>query len=104
MRGCARLGDKVSGRCTGFGHVANLQTTGTIITASGDVIVNDKGAARIGDKVQLDCNPAHYAIIVSSSGDVTKNRLTARLGDKVAGDNVTFDGEIVSASPNVMVN
>jgi hypothetical protein len=44
------------------------------------------------------------AVIVSSSPDVKSNRDNARLGDRVEGDNVTFVGEIVTASPDVYVN
>ena len=97
MRGSARLGDVVRGTCSEHG----LQN-GTIVTASGDIIVNDRAVARIGDKVSLDCG--HLAVIVTSSADVTSNRLHARLGDKVAGEDVNFDGEIVTASPDVFVN
>jgi uncharacterized Zn-binding protein involved in type VI secretion len=104
MRGCARLGDKVSGTCSGFGHPANLSTGGTIVTASTDVVANDRGVARIGDRVQLDCNSAHFAVIVGSSTDVKSNRDNARLGDLVSGENVSFSGEIVTASTNVFVN
>lgn len=104
MRGSARLGDVVSGKCSGPGHAGNLETTGRIVTASSDIIANDRSVARIGDKVQLDCSGSHMAVIVTSSPDVTSNRLHARLGDKVAGDGITFDGEIVTASPDVFVN
>ena len=100
MLGSARLGDNVRGTCNT--HNSPLQTNGTISTASGDVIVNDRGVARIGDKVALDCG--HIAVIVGSSPDVTSNRPHARLGDKVAGDNCDFSGEIVSSSPDVFVN
>lgn len=104
MRGSARLGDQVAGECRGPGH-GTVQTTGRIVTASSDVIVNDRAVARIGDKVQLECPLAHMAVIVTSSPDVTSNRLHARLGDKVAGEgSVNFDGEIVTASPDVFVN
>lgn len=104
MRGCARLGDRVSGICNGPGHSSNLPTGGTIVTASSDVSANNRGVARIGDKVQLDCNSGHLAVIVSSSPDVKANRDNARLGDKVQGDNVSFQGEIVTSSPDVFVN
>lgn len=104
MRGAARLGDTVEGKCSGPGHSANLSTTGVIVTASGDVSANNKGVARIGDKVQLNCNSGHKGVIVQSSSDVTSNRLNARLGDKVVGDGISFNGEIVTASSDVMVN
>jgi len=104
MRGCVRLGDRVSGKCSGPGHPANLQTGGTIVTASSDVVANNRGVARIGDKVQLDCNSSHYGVITSSSTDVKSNRDNARLGDSVSGENVTFSGEIITASTDVFVN
>lgn len=104
MRGCARLGDRVSGRCSGPGHSSNLPTTGTIVTASSNVEANNRGVARLGDQVQLDCNAGHRAVIGTSSTNVEANRPNARLGDTVVGDNVTFNGEIVTASPNVFVN
>lgn len=97
MRGSARLGDKVSGTCSAHGA-----QNGTIVTASSNVMANNRAVARIGDKVSLECG--HRAVIVTSSPDVTSNRLHARLGDKVAGEDVNFDGEIVTASPNVIVN
>jgi uncharacterized Zn-binding protein involved in type VI secretion len=100
MRGSARLGDRVTGVCKG--HNGSPTVNGTIVTGSPDVKANDLPVARIGDKVKLDCG--HNAVIVGSSSDVTSNRLHARLGDKVAGDGVDFSGEIVSASPNVIVN
>lgn len=104
MRGCARLGDQVSGRCSGPGHPPNLSTTGEIVTASANVQANGRGVARVGDQVRLNCNSGHRAVISTASANVESNRPNARLGDTVVGDNVTFNGEIVTASPNVFVN
>ena len=103
-RGAARLGDQVAGRCSGPGHAGNLSTTGTIITASGDVTANGRGLARIGDRVQLNCRSDHFGIIDEASGDTTSNRLTARLGDRVVGDGINFEGTIETASGDVFVN
>lgn len=103
-RGVARLGDTVVGICSGPGHVVNLSTTGTIITASNDTQANNRGVARIGDRVQLDCNSDHFGIIDEGSSDTTSNRVTARLGDRVVGDGITFEGTIDTASSDVFVN
>lgn len=103
-RGVARLGDTVSGRCSGPGHIANLSTTGKITTASGNIQANTRPVARIGDSVQLDCLPSHKAKINTSSPDVTTNRPTARLGDQVVGDGIVFEGKITTASPDVYAN
>jgi len=101
MRGSARLGDEVSGRC--FGHSGGPIKKGTIVTASPNVKANDRAVARIGDKVNLECG--HRAVIVGGSPDVkTNDRQHARLGDRVEGDGVVYQGEIVTASPNVIVN
>lgn len=103
-RGVARLGDTVRGLCSGSGHAVELETTGTIITASSDSQANNRGIARIGDRVQLDCDPDHFGIIEEGSGDTTSNRVTARLGDRVVGDGIVFEGTIETASSDVFVN
>lgn len=101
MRGSARLGDEVSGRC--FGHAGGPVFKGVIVTASSNVKVNDRPIARIGDKVNLECG--HKAVIVGASSDVKSNdRQNARLGDAVSGDGVVYQGEIITASSNVIVN
>lgn len=101
MRGAARLGDQVSGRC--FGHAGGPIFKGVIVTASSNVKANDRLIARIGDKVDLECG--HKAVIVGSSPDVkTNDRQNARFGDTVAGDGVVYQGEIITASSNVKIN
>lgn len=104
-RGVARLGDTIEGICSGPGHDIELPTTGTIITASSDIQANNRGIARIGDRVQLDCDPDHFGIIDEGSSDTSSNnRVTARLGDRVVGDGIIFEGTIETASSDVFVN
>ena len=98
-RGVARLGDKTLGNCSLPGHGPNVG--GTIISASSDVVTNDKGTARLGDQVQADCGCV--SVIVSASPDViTNDKGTARLGDQVAGS--PYVAVIVSASVDRLIN
>lgn len=94
-RGAARLNDKTLGSCTI--HGSNIK--GTIITGSGDVTVNGRPVARLGDKVIADCG--HSAVIITASGTEDSNGKggTARLNDKVKGD--FYSGVIVTASGDV---
>lgn len=93
MTGVARLGDRTLGTCSVHGD--NIQ--GTIVTASGDTMVNGKPTARLGDRVVADCG--HVALIVTASPSVNANgRGTARLGDLVGADE--YIGRIITASTN----
>ena len=94
MPAAARKGDPGVVHCSGF----------QIQSASGDVFVNDRGAARKGDtntkhkKPGKKC-PLHSTAISSASGTVFVNgRGFARVGD-------SFDSctKVAAGSPNVFV-
>lgn len=94
MRGVARLGDRCIGTCTE--HGPNIG--GTIVTASADVIANDKGVARLADTVRADCG--HTALIITCAATcIANDRGVARLNDLVKGQE--YSGEIILASPDV---
>lgn len=94
MRGVARLGDRTIGACAV--HGPNIG--GTIISASGDVIANDKGVARLADTVRADCG--HIALIITCAATcVANDRGVARLNDLVKGPE--YSGQIISASADV---
>lgn len=94
MRGVARLGDRCIGACAV--HGPNIG--GTIISASGDVIANDKGVARLADTVRADCG--HIALIITCAATcVANDRGVARLNDLVKGPE--YSGQIISASADV---
>lgn len=97
-RGAARLNDLTLGECSVHGP----DIKGKIATASGNVYINGRPTARLGDTVILECG--HRAKIVTASGsEGTNNKLaTARLNDKVKGPEYT--GKIVTASGNVFLN
>ena len=82
--GIARLGDKTSGH-GGF-HPT------TIISASGDVFVNGKGVARIGDALAPHTNgkSTHGSVIAKGASNVYVNgRPCARIGDHTScGDTI----------------
>lgn len=91
MRGCARLGDKTLGGCST--HGSNIG--GTIVSASGDVIINDRGAARLADRVVADCG-CESLIVSCAPSNFANDRGIARLADQVAGS--TYSAIIVTAS------
>lgn len=100
-RGVARLGDTTHGTCSHSSHPSPIETTGKIITASGNVSANNRKVARLGDTVETDCG--HTSIIITASGNSSDNsKHTARLGDKI-GDG-PYDAVIITASPNVFCN
>lgn len=91
MRGVARLGDRTIGGCA----IHGAEISGTIISASADVICNGRGVARLGDQVLADCG--HLSIIITAAGTVKANdRGVARLNDAVAGS--PYVATIVTAS------
>lgn len=97
MTGVARLGDRTVGTCSI--HGANIG--GTIVTASGDNMVNGKPTARLGDRVLADCG--HVSLIVTSSTNVKANgRGVARLGDLVGAGEYT--ATIITSSTNTDAN
>lgn len=96
-RGTARLDDKTLGSCSIHGE----NIGGKIITASGDITVNSRGIARLGDKVKADCG--HEAIIITASSDkIANNRGVARLNDQVG--NSPYTGKIITASSDDFTN
>lgn len=96
-RGAARLNDLTLGSCAI--HGPNIK--GKIITGSGDITVNGRPVARLGDRVLADCG--HDAVIITASGTENSNGKggTARLNDKVKGD--FYSGVIVTASGDVFL-
>jgi uncharacterized Zn-binding protein involved in type VI secretion len=92
-RGVARLDDQTMGSCSV--HGGNIG--GKIISASADVITNNRGVARLGDKVKADCG--HEAVIITASPTkFANNRGVARLDDEV-GDS-PYTAHIITASPD----
>lgn len=94
MRGIARLNDKTLGDCAV--HGPNIR--GRIISGSGDVSVNGRSTARLGDKVLADCG--HISDIITSgvTEDTNNKGGTARLNDKVG--NSPYTARIITASTN----
>lgn len=93
MRGVARLGDETRGNC--ILHGPNI--SGVIITSSPDVIVNDRGVARLSDTVRADCKCESF--IITACSTVFANDLgIARIGDEVRGP--TYHATIVTCSAN----
>lgn len=81
MPAAARRGDAGVPHCSGY----------TIASASGDVIINGRGAARVGDVSTPHLRPGgkkcpiHSAAIVGGSSSVIINgRAAARVGDPLA--------------------
>ena len=81
MPAAARQGDAGIPHCSGY----------TIATGSGDVTINGRGAARVGDISTVHVLPGnpcppHVAPISRGSSSVTINgRPAARVGDSLAG-------------------
>jgi uncharacterized Zn-binding protein involved in type VI secretion len=96
MPGIARLGDSTIGSC----RVHGPDIRGTIISASTDTIVNNRGTARLGDTVLAECG--HQGTIVSASSTTLCNgRGTARFGDNISG---IYTATIISASTDNFCN
>jgi len=92
-RGTARLNDRTFGTCSA--HPTPIQVGGTIVTASPDTKINNRGVARINDIVRTDCG--HTSKIITGSGTVKVNgRLHARLNDDVG--NGPYTAKIITAS------
>ncbi len=82
MTGIARIGDIIEGKCKNHGD-----TTGTIVTGSSDVIINNVGVATVNAVGQLDCNDSHQTISITGGSTVLVNGLPIhRIGDISAGD------------------
>ncbi len=82
------------------GHDACPPTA--LVTASGDVIINRKGAGRVGDTYAphgCDVHPSHAGAIASGSSTVFINgKSAARIGDSVS-----CGGSVAQGSPNVFI-
>ncbi len=94
MSAATRLGDLDTG------HDACPPTA--LVTASGDVIINGKGAGRVGDTYAphgCDVHPSHAGHIASGSATVFINgKQAARIGDSVS-----CGGSVAQGSPNVFI-
>jgi uncharacterized Zn-binding protein involved in type VI secretion len=86
MPAAARLGDF----CTGHGCFPSRAN----LTASGDVLVNDIGAHRVGDIWDVHkCVTIHGGVTVVGSPDVFVNDLPkARVGDQVDCGSLILNG------------
>jgi uncharacterized Zn-binding protein involved in type VI secretion len=96
MAGAARLGESGSGHGT-YPARAN-------IGASGDVIINGRGAIRQGDPWAVHCNTVkpydcHSSTAGSGSGSVTINGKSAMR----QGDPINCGGTIVGGSGDVSI-
>ena len=94
MPAVTRLGDT----CTGHDDCPPVALT----SASGDVLINGKGAGRVGDSYaphSCTVHPSHSGTISSGSGSVTINgRPAARVGDPVS-----CGGSVAQGSGNVTI-
>lgn len=94
MAASTRLGDKDTG------HDACPGTA--LVSASGDVFINGRGAGRVGDTYAAhgcDTHPSHSGKIAAGSTTVFINgRKAARIGD-----GVSCGGSVAQGSSNVFV-
>ena len=96
MVGVARVGDHIEGYCT----IHNTTVTGTIITGSSTLFINDIAVARVGDTCLGSCG--HTCTIKTGNNNViNEGKAVARLGDETEGNII---GTIVSANLNVRTN
>lgn len=97
-RGAARQNDKTIGDCDI--HGSNIK--GRIVTGSGNIDVNGRPLARLGDRVEADCGHSAEIVTASNTEDPNEKRGTARLRDKVG--NSPYKGRIVTASTDTFPN
>lgn len=94
MAAATRLGDSN----TGHDSCAPV----ALASASSDVIINGKGAGRVGDTYAVhgcDAHPAHSGSIASGSATVFINgKAAGRIGDPVS-----CGGSVAAGSPNVFI-
>ncbi len=88
-----RKGDVTDGICT----VCRKQVAGKIDSASENVIINGKGAARDTDIVKAD-GCGHTGKIKSSATMIVNGKSVARAGDIFTGD---YMGVLKNGSPDV---
>lgn len=94
MAGATRLGDMSTGH-SDYPSRPNIQ-------ASSDVIVNNKGVHRKGDRWAVHCNHhprCHDGVASSSSNTVFANKK----GIVRIGDSVSCGDHVAQGSPNVIV-
>lgn len=98
MAGLARVGDLVVGICCCHKKPKCRSSTGIISTGSGNVIVENKSAATIGDLVITNCG--HTGIIVTGNSTIlVNNKPAAYIGSTVVG---CIKGTVVSGAGTVM--
>lgn len=94
MPQATRLGDNDTG------HDACGPTA--LVSASSDVIINGKGAGRVGDSYAAHsciAHPSHSGVIASGSGTVFINgKAAGRIGDPVS-----CGGSVAEGSSNVII-
>ena len=98
----ARVTDEHKGICGHGAPCCPHNVTGTIVSGSSNVFVNDLQAARLGDRVEHNCPHCGTGHISSASVSVFANGIpVARLGD-----NVTYPGGgiITTASDNINIS
>ncbi len=102
MPGAVRLGDGHAGICDhGIPDCCPHGVAGVYVTASSDVIINGRGAVRVGDAVVHTCPHCGVGAAVTGSSTVFANgRAVHRVGDLVvypggAGAAVTGSGDVI---------
>lgn len=97
MNAISRIGDIGVGICCCHPPIPCIGMAGIIVTFSSDVIVNNRGAGRVGDIVLGGCG--HVGVLVNGSSlSITNERSQAFVGSVFAG---CFTGVIVSGSGDV---
>ncbi len=105
MPAAARLGDKAQVDADAHGCPACPHPgVGPIVTASTDVFVNDKGAARQDDLGihAVCCGPNNFTITKGSPTVYVNGKPFARMNDKTK--HCGGSGPIIEGSPDVMVD
>jgi uncharacterized Zn-binding protein involved in type VI secretion len=101
-RGCARLGDTTQGICSDSSHRNPIKVNGKIITASSNVIANNKQVAIVGDLVKADCGHTSHIITGSTTNATVNGKLIARLGDKIKDG--PYEATIITASTDIFID
>jgi len=105
MPAAARLGDKAQVDTDAHGCPACPHPgVGPIVTASTDVYVNDKGAARQDDLGihAVCCGPNNFSVTKGSPSVYVNGKPFARMNDKTK--HCGGSGPIIEGSPDVMVD
>lgn len=102
MAGVAKIGSIWVGTCicSNENHDDPIDTVGTIISGSGNVLADGVGQGRIGDLILAECG--HIGIIVSGSANVTANGIgKGSVGSVTSG---CLKGVIATGSSTTNVN